>query len=235
MKIKLELLKVLIFWHVTLFSLMTRMWNTLKSWVTTHALLLLLSRDVLQAGMVGFNVKFDENCQETSISVLLQSFITALLRGSSSETNTNPHYRQGTLTIGQLMAFNTTIRVRNQSSSAYQSRKRDPPVAVYVAQMIHFKAHNLNVISNTSKLGMCISQQRFIQLSAGMGNTVIDMNKKEGVVLPTNLRKGLFSTASVDNIDVATKSSSAVTSLHGTAASINQHMSSENQGQVRIL
>ena len=80
------------------------------------------------------------------------------------------------------------------------------------------------MISDISKLGMRISQERFVQLSVGMGNTVIDMNEKEGVVLPPNLRKGLFSTTSVDNIDLATKSLSAVTSLHGTATSINQHI-----------
>ena len=39
-----------------------------------------------------------------------------------------------------------------------------------------------------------------------MGKTVIDMNEKEGVVFPTNLRESLFSTATVNNIDVATKS-----------------------------
>ena len=44
------------------------------------------------------------------------------------------------------------------------------------------------------------------------------MNKKEGVALPSNLRKILFSTVSADNI-----------------ASINKKMSSENQTQLRIL
>ena len=68
---------------------------------------------------------------------------------------------------------------------------------------------------------MCISQERSVQLSVGMGNIVVDMNEKEGVVLPANLGEGLFSTTSVDNIDVATKLLSAVASFHGTAASVN--------------
>ena len=63
---------------------MTRMWNTFKSWVTTHALLLFFSRDVLQADMVEFNGKFDDNSQETLIPVSLQSFINAVMRGSAS-------------------------------------------------------------------------------------------------------------------------------------------------------
>ena len=104
------------------------------------------------------------------------------------------------------MAFNTTIRIQNQSSSVYHSRKREPPVAVYVPQMIRSKIHNLSMIINISRLVICISKERFVQLSVGMGKTVIDMNEKEGVVFPTNLRESLFSTATVNNIDVATKS-----------------------------
>ena len=110
------------------------------------------------------------------------------------------------LTIGHLMAFNTTIRIQNQSSSVYHSRKREPPVAVYVAQMIRSKIHNLSMIINISRLVICISKERFVQFSVGMGKTVIDMNEKEGVAFPTNLRESLFSTATVNNIDVATKS-----------------------------
>ena len=116
---------------------MTRMWNTFKSWVTTHALLLFFSRDVLQADMVEFNGKFDDNSQEMLIPVSLQSSINTVMRGSASSTNINRGSRQ--VTIGHLMAFSTAICIQNQSSSVYHSRKREPPVAVYVAQMIRSK------------------------------------------------------------------------------------------------
>ena len=110
------------------------------------------------------------------------------------------------MTIGHLIAFSTTIRIQNQSSSVYHSRKCEPRVAVYVAQMIRSKIHNLSMIINISRLVICISKERFVQFSVGMGKTVIDMNEKEGVAFPTNLRESLFSTATVNNIDVATKS-----------------------------
>ena len=44
---------------------------------------------------------------------------------------------------------------------------------------------------------------------------------------------GVFSTASVGNIDVEIQSSLSATSLHRTAASINQHPTEHNQGQPR--
>ena len=66
-----------------------------------------------------------------------------------------------------------------------------------------------------------------------MGNTVIKANERDGMVLPMSLKLGVFSTASVDNIDVERQSSLSTTSLHGTAASINQHPTEHNQGQPR--
>ena len=101
--------------------------------------------------------------------------------------------------------------------------------------MIHSKPRSLSIVSTLSKLGLCISKERHIQLSVGLGNTVVEMNEKEGIVLPTNLRRGLFSTASIDNIDIHPKSSTARTSLHGTATSINQHLASDNVGQFRNI
>ena len=66
-----------------------------------------------------------------------------------------------------------------------------------------------------------------------MGNTVIEASERDGMVLPMSLKLGVFSTASVDNIDVEIYSSLSTTSLHGTAASINQHPKEHNQGQPR--
>ena len=83
------------------------------------------------------------------------------------------------------------------------------------------------MISNISKLGMCIFQERFMQLSVGRGYTLIDVNKKEGVVLPGNLQKGLFSATSVDNIDCNIASCNS--------SSINWHISSESESQLRII
>ena len=74
---------------------------------------------------------------------------------------------------------------------------------------------------------MSIFQERFMQLSVGMGNTVIYVNDKEGVVLPSNLQKGLSSATSVDNIDCNIASCNSL--------SINWHISSESESQLRIL
>ena len=66
-----------------------------------------------------------------------------------------------------------------------------------------------------------------------MGNTVTEANETDGVVLPMNLKLEFFSTASAGNIDVDIQSSLSITSLHDKAASINQHPTTNNEGQSR--
>ena len=101
--------------------------------------------------------------------------------------------------------------------------------------MIHSQTLKLNIVDKLSHLGICISKNRLLQISTAMGNTAIETYEKEGVIAPMNLRLGLFSTAAVDNIDVNPKSSTSTKSLHGTEASIHQHVSRHNIGIARDL
>ena len=52
----------------------------------------------------------------------------------------------------------------------------------------------------------------------------------EGLVCPPVLKKGLFTTAAVDNIDHNPSSTTAKTSFHGTGISIFQHPSDAISG-----
>ena len=48
-----------------------------------------------------------------------------------------------------------------------------------------------------------------------------------------NLKLGVFTTSSLDNLDIEIKSTFSKTSLHGTAASLNQHPNETNSGDSR--
>ena len=128
-----------------------------------------------------------------------------------------------------LSEFNTVIRSRNASTSIYHSVNREPPLPVYLATTIHNKTKKLSLIEKMSQLGFCISKHRLSDISIFMGNSVIK------VVIPTSLMIGMFSTGSVDNIDIEIKSLLASTSLHGTVASINQHPRDGSLGKLRSV
>ena len=76
------------------------------------------------------------------------------------------------------------------------------PLPVYLATMIHNKTRNLSLIEKLRQLGLCISKHRLSDISISMGDSVIKTNEAERVVIPTSLMIGMFSTASIDNIDV---------------------------------
>ena len=76
------------------------------------------------------------------------------------------------------------------------------PLPVYLATMTHNKTRNLSLIEKLPQLGLCISKHRLSDISISVGDSVIKTNEAERVVIPTSLMIGMFSTASIDNIDV---------------------------------
>ena len=129
--------------------------------------------------------------------------------------------------------FNTTIRTRSESSSSYHSTEKEPPIAVYLAQFILSHTRKLNIVDRLCHLGLCISGDRSLDISASMGNRAIEQYKKDGVVCPLNLRLELFTTAAVDNIDVNPSSNQAMPSFPCTAASLHQHIEGDVTGHKR--
>ena len=193
----------------------------------------ILRRDILAMENEEFTGKFVEGCQESFIPALVRCLLSAIMYRGQADVNPNPYYKQSSLSISQLLAFNTTICIKNASSSQYHSKKREPPLPIYLAMLMHSEGCNLGLIQKASSLGLCISKDRLQDLSVAMGNTAIESYETTGVVAPVSLKRDLFCTAAVDNIDVNPKSSTATTSLHGTAASIHQHVQNDNTGLQR--
>ncbi len=82
------------------------------------------------------------------------------------------------------------------------------------------------------KHGLSVSYDCILQLSTDIGNAVIDLFEKDGLVFPTNFQHGLFTTGNLDNIDHDPTSTSARTVFHGTAISPTQHCSKVNSSNV---
>ena len=167
-----------------------------------------------------FNGTFNIDCQERSIPQSVKFLLGSILNGNHTR---NPHYHQAMLTIGQLIRFNTLIRTRSSSTSMYHTKDREPPIAIYLSELIHSKTRDLGIVDKCAHLGFCISEERLFQLSTSLGNSAVDTFERDGVVVPLFLEKYLFCTTAVDNIDINPSSVTATDSFHGTAASVNQH------------
>lgn len=56
---------------------------------------------------------------------------------------------------------------------------------------------------------------------------------EDGIVCPPSLRKGLFTTSALDNIDHNPTATTATTTFHGTSVLIFQHPNFDNAGEER--
>ena len=71
--------------------------------------------------------------------------------------------------------------------------------------MIYLKTQKHGVTDYSSQLSLCISRDRLFQISIAMSNRAIKLYSEEGAIVPTNLKKDLFTTAVADSIDVNSK------------------------------
>ena len=81
--------------------------------------------------------------------------------------------------------------------------------------------------------GISISYDIVLEVSAQLGDAVVSKYIEDGVVCPPVLRKGLFTTAAMDNIDHNPSSTTATSAFHGTSISVFQHPTKDNEGEER--
>lgn len=78
-----------------------------------------------------------------------------------------------------------------------------------------------------------MSYSRILQVERQLADTVCHRSIIEGVVCPSQFRKGLFTVGAIDNLDYNPSSTTAKGSFHGTGISLFQsHLKSE-MGQYR--
>ena len=123
------------------------------------------------------------------------------------------------------MIFNSVKNHRESSTVVRHNEDRETPSPVYLGLMIHAVTRKRDIIDKLHKLGLSISYDRVLHFSADLANKVCKQYEVDGVVCPPNLRKHLFTTAAVDNIDHNPSSMTANDSFHGTAISLTNHVS----------
>ena len=86
------------------------------------------------------------------------------------------------------------------------------------------------MIDKLHQLSVCISYDQVLTISTALGNSVCELFQKEGIVCPPKLKKDVFTTACVDNIDHKPSSRTSKDSFHGTVISVTQHRRSSTAG-----
>ena len=166
---------------------------------------------------------FTEGCQKESVSPLLLALVNMILEGP-----TITDHCEGTtpaaLSPAQLLKFNSIKHRRKQSThesiSVRHSIAQETPVSTYVGLMLHGHTRKKELVDRLYRLGLSISYDHVLCLSAQMGNRVCEQFHNEHVVCPPRLCGRVFTTSAIDNIEYNPSSTTSKESFHGTGISL---------------
>ena len=187
-----------------------------------------------------FNGTFPVNCQTESLPPILSSFMQMLLDGPGITQNLDPEApavvssggSAAALTLSQLTMFNT-VKKRSSCQGAVPRhvKDRETPLPIYLAVKIYGVTRSKTLVNTLHKYGLSISYSRLQRISTDMANSVIHHYESEGVVVPLQALKGVFTVVCKDNIDKNTRSTTARSNFHGDCYSIQQFPTHENPGE----
>jgi hypothetical protein len=186
-----------------------------------------LCRRELFENDITFTGSFSEDCQD--ILPNIQQLISMILYGPNirGDLSASQHCK----TISQLILHNCKKRQHKiQDPLKRHSHKREPPLPVYLGLNIHTATRSKSIVDTLDTLGMSISYKRVMEIENLLAQNVCEQFKQNDIVCPASLRKGLITVGALDNIDHNPSSTTSSGSLHGTAISIIQHPSINNEG-----
>ena len=190
-------------------------------------------RDHMFGRAMPFN-GFAAGCQKEAVSPLLLALVNMILEGPSI-TDHCKDTTPAALSIAQLLKFNSVKHKRKKATtdSVRHNTAQETPVPTYIGLMLHAHTRKKELVDRLHHLGISISYDRVLRLSAQMGNRVCKQFHSDHVVCPPSLRGNIFTTAAIDNIDHNPSSTISKESFHGTGISLFQHPTSDCDGVVR--
>jgi len=183
-----------------------------------------------------FSGSFADNCRENSVPSSLLMLITMIMYGTNIKDKAS-YLSQPALSLAQLIKYNSCIRRRRQPfSTTRHNEKRETPLPLFLGALVHSRTRSKDLVDKLYRLGLSVSHDRVLSMSADLCNATIGHFEQIGTVCPPTLNIGVFTTAAVDNIDHNPTATSAHGSFHGTGISLFQHPETDNRGkeQTRI-
>uniref|UniRef100_UPI00358DF98B uncharacterized protein isoform X2 n=1 Tax=Myxine glutinosa TaxID=7769 RepID=UPI00358DF98B len=196
----------------------------------------IVRRDMLRMKCLPFSGSFKEDCQENSVPHSLLMLVTMIMYGTDIQNQEN-YLSQPALSVSQLMTYNSCVRRRQQPSlETRHTEQRETPLPLFHGSLIHSRTRSRDLVDTLYRLGLSVSYDLVLGMSADLGNSAISHLESIGTVCPPALQIGVFTTSAVDNIDHDPTATSAHGSFHGTGISLFQHPNTENCGteQMRI-
>ena len=204
----------------------------------SDAIVLMRAAQIVRKDILQMHYKFNGSLVDDSYDInpaSLIALVNMILAGTNINTDTedNNILSSVILSLTQLLVLHTMKRSRKDRQSIRHNLDRETLLPLYLGILVHNKTRKRDLVDTLFERGVSVSYDRILQLSTETANKVIDLFEQDGVVCPTVLRDGVYTTGNLDNIDHNPSSTSSQDSFHGTALSLTQHPSSEDNGTLR--
>ena len=193
----------------------------------------IVCKDILQRQYQFDGSLVDEsyNNAPPSLTALMQMILAGT--NIQKQTAINKGISVPVQSLTQLVTFKTVKRSRLKTAAVHHNVEHGTSLPLYLGLLIHSKTRKRDLVDVLFQHGLSVSYDCVLRVSTDKANRVIEIYEHDGVVCPTKLRGGLFTTGNLDNIDHNPSSVSARSSFHGTAISLTQHVSPDNCGTIR--
>ena len=140
-------------------------------------------------------------------------------------------------TIAQVILYNHKTRNRTSSTtvSGHQrhTAEKESHFLLYIGLKVYAVTRSRIIIDILHAHGLCVSYERIMRVTQGLGEAALHLFEQEGAVIPGSLRTGLFTIGAKDNIDKNARCTVSKSHYHGTSLFLFQFPSTLNNGVER--
>lgn len=187
-------------------------------------------RKEMEKWKTSFQGTFDNSSKKKSVPPMVLAAVNMIVFGSWS-----PEVCKATdpaLTIAQLIMFNFKKRPPTGDTVRHVV-DQESPLPMYMALQAYGNTRSRTVIDEMHRRGISVSSNRVREVTSSLCHLTIDRAEEEGLLCPSNLLRGIFTSGAYDNVDHNPSSNTSVGSFHGTSISIFQTPSDEKPGEYR--
>ena len=209
-----------------------------------EALILMRAAGVLRKHVLvkqdPFTGAFLPDCASKLVPDPLLTFMNVLLQGPKGNIERSSHTGEGdagmdqrckvACGLSQLIIYNM-VKTTSSSEKAVQMRhrrERETPFPLYIGIKLHSDTRLKHLVKTFNQLGLAVSYPRVREVKLAVARCVCKQIQEDGVVLPTNMRSGVFTSGDFDNLDHKKTSNLSNDEFHGLAITLIYHLSKEN-------
>ena len=182
----------------------------------------IVPKDLLVSDEI-FDNDVSKKCQSRSVTNSLVKLINIILEGGEPSLELSSGLQKVSANLSQLMRFNIVKQKRREGIQTFCHSKKnnEPPLSVPIGLMVHARTGKRKLVDRLAADGVSISYDCFMNLRWSISNQVC--MEYQANVSPFDLKKNVFTTAAIDNLDHNPSSDTPKSSFHGSTISVFQH------------